>query len=47
MLAHGLDPFSAVHEAQEYTWNSLNEAYRLGMGQHFPSRFYWSRGEDA
>lgn len=43
MLAHGLDPFQAVHEAQEYTWNSLAAGYRPGMGQHFPDRLFWSR----
>lgn len=26
LLAHGLDPFTAVHEAQEYTWQSLQQA---------------------
>ncbi|MDH5446174.1 MAG: hydroxymethylpyrimidine/phosphomethylpyrimidine kinase [Gammaproteobacteria bacterium] len=46
MLAHGLDPFNAVHEAQEYTWQSLSEGYQLGKGQYFPNRFYWSRGDE-
>ena len=46
MLAHGLDPFNAIHEAQEYTWQALQHGFRLGQGQHFPDRFYWSRGED-
>ena len=47
MLAHGLDPFNAVHEAQEFTWQALNEAYHLGQGQYFPNRFYWARGEES
>jgi hydroxymethylpyrimidine/phosphomethylpyrimidine kinase len=46
MLAHGLDPFNAIHEAQEYTWQSLQEGYRPGKGQYFPNRFYWSRGDE-
>ena len=46
MLAHGLDPFNAVHEAQEFTWQALANGYRPGQGQYFPNRFYWARGED-
>ncbi len=40
-IAHGLDPYHAILEAQEYTWNALNEAYAPGQGQHIPNRFYW------
>jgi hydroxymethylpyrimidine/phosphomethylpyrimidine kinase len=32
-------------EAQEYTWNSLNSAYRPGKGQHNPNRFFWMEDE--
>jgi len=46
LLAQGLEPFSAVHEAQEYTWQTLSEAYRIGMGQQIPNRLFWARGED-
>lgn len=46
MLAQGLDPFSAVHEAQEFTWEALRNGYRIGMGQHLPNRFFWARAED-
>ena len=42
LLAQGLEPFTAVHEAQEYTWNALNAAYRAGKGQMIPNRFFWS-----
>ena len=42
MMAHGLDPFQAVHEAQEFTWNALQQGFRPGMGQHFPNRLFWS-----
>lgn len=46
LLAHGLEPFSAIHEAQEYTWQTLKQGFRLGMGQHHPNRLFWARGED-
>ena len=42
LLAHGLDVFGAVHEAQEFTWNALQHGYRPGMGQHLPDRLFWS-----
>ncbi len=42
LLAQGLEPFTAIHEAQEYTWDALNHGYRIGMGQHIPNRFFWS-----
>ncbi len=45
LLAQGMDPLSAVHEAQEYTWESLRAGYRLGMGQHLPNRLFWARDE--
>jgi hydroxymethylpyrimidine/phosphomethylpyrimidine kinase len=40
-IAHDLDPFHAVLEAQEYTWNALNEAYCPDQGQHIPNRLFW------
>lgn len=46
LLAHGLEPFTAIHEAQEYTWESLKQGYRIGMGQHIPNRLFWAHGED-
>lgn len=46
MLAHGVEPFAAVHDAQEFAWESLNNGYRLGMGQYMPNRYFWARGED-
>ena len=42
-LANGLDLPEAVREAQEYTWQTLNAGFRLGMGQHIPDRFFWAR----
>lgn len=41
LVAQGLAPFQAVMEAQEYTWNALQTAYRPGQGQHNPNRFFW------
>jgi hydroxymethylpyrimidine/phosphomethylpyrimidine kinase len=54
MLANGLDLPEAVREAQDYTWHTLEKAYRPGMGQFLPDRLFWARddgeapaGEDA
>jgi hydroxymethylpyrimidine/phosphomethylpyrimidine kinase len=41
LVAQELAPFQAVMEAQEYTWNALQAAYRPGQGQHNPNRFFW------
>jgi len=41
LLAQGLDAFTAIGEAQEYTWNALAAAYRPGHGQHNPDRLFW------
>ena len=45
-LACGLDFQDAVFEAQEYTWHTLANGFRPGMGQHIPDRFFWARSED-
>lgn len=45
LLAQGLEPFYAVHEAQEYTWQTLQHAYRLGKGQALPNRLFWARDD--
>ncbi len=42
-LAQGLDMAEAVAEAQEYTWQTLKDAFRLGMGQPIPDRLFWAR----
>lgn len=41
LMGMGLDPLSASREAQDFTWHSLNQAHRLGMGQFFPNRLFW------
>jgi len=53
-LANGLSVADAVRDAQDYTWQALAAAFRPGMGQYIPDRFFWARaggeadeGEDA
>lgn len=46
LLAQGLEPFTAIHEAQEYTWHALLHGYRIGMGQHLPNRLFWAREDE-
>jgi hydroxymethylpyrimidine/phosphomethylpyrimidine kinase len=41
LLSHGHEPLSAVREAQQYTWNCLDNAYPTGSGQLHPDRFFW------
>jgi hydroxymethylpyrimidine/phosphomethylpyrimidine kinase len=45
-LANGLELADAVREAQEYTWQTLNAAFRPGMGQYIPDRFFWAKEMD-
>jgi hydroxymethylpyrimidine/phosphomethylpyrimidine kinase len=47
MLANGLELPEAVREAQDYTWHTLQKAYRPGMGQFLPDRLFWAREDDA
>src|SRR6478736_6069164 len=42
MLASGVELADAVREAQEYTWQTLKNAYRPGMGQWLPDRLFWA-----
>jgi hydroxymethylpyrimidine/phosphomethylpyrimidine kinase len=37
-LAHGIPLQAAIRQAQEYTWNALSQARRLGMGKLVPNR---------
>lgn len=43
LLAQGLEVLTAVYEAQEYTWETLRHAYRIGMGQALPNRLFWAQ----
>ncbi len=45
-IAHGLTMEEAILEAQEYTWQSLKNAFRPGMGQYIPDRMFWARDEE-
>ena len=40
-----MDIGEAAFEAQDYTWHSLEKAYRPGMGQWLPDRLFWAREE--
>lgn len=44
-MAHGLTVEEALQEAQEFTWQTLKNAFRPGMGQFIPDRFFWAREE--
>ena len=46
LLSQGLDPVTAIYEAQEYTWEALKHGYRIGMGQLIPNRLFWAHGKD-
>ncbi|MGB9670143.1 MAG: bifunctional hydroxymethylpyrimidine kinase/phosphomethylpyrimidine kinase [Halothiobacillaceae bacterium] len=46
LLAQGNEPMTAIHQAQDYTWQTLEQAYRLGRGQMIPNRLFWTGGED-
>ena len=43
LLAQGHEIGQAIHRAQNYTFQSLEHAQRLGMGQLIPNRFYWNK----
>lgn len=45
-IANGLGIPDAVHDAQEYTWQTLKYAYRTGMGQLVPDRLFWAREDE-
>jgi hydroxymethylpyrimidine/phosphomethylpyrimidine kinase len=46
LLSQGLPPTTAILEAQEFTWETLNNGYRVGMGQNIPNRLFWAHGDD-
>jgi hydroxymethylpyrimidine/phosphomethylpyrimidine kinase len=43
LLAQGQAPYSAVQEAQSYTWETLRHSYRIGKGQALPNRLFWAQ----
>lgn len=47
LIAQGLDPFNAVNEAQDYSWNTLKHAFQISAnGQLIPNRFYWQHADE-
>ncbi len=47
LLAQGMEPYTAIREAQEYTWESLKHGYRAGGGQLLPNRLFWAHTNES
>ena len=45
-VAGGASIEDAVRDAQDYTWQTLANGFRPGMGQFIPDRFFWARDAD-
>lgn len=45
LVAQGQEPLSAIHQAQEYTWEALRAGYAVGGGQLVPNRMFWADDE--
>ncbi len=45
-VAQGLSIEDAIAEAQEFTWATLKNGFRPGMGQYIPDRLFWAREEE-
>lgn len=45
-IAGGASVEDAVRDAQDYTWQTLANPLRPGMGQFIPDRFFWARSEE-
>lgn len=45
-IANGANAEQAVRDAQEYTWQTLANGFRAGMGQFIPDRLFWARRDD-
>ncbi len=45
-VAGGASIEDAVRDAQDYTWQTLKNGFRPGMGQYIPDRLFWARGDD-
>lgn len=46
-VARGASIEEAVADAQDYTWQTLSNGFRGGMGQLIPDRLFWARSDDA
>ena len=44
-LAQGMDVARACRESQEFVFQALSSAYRIGMGLALPDRLFWTREE--
>ena len=42
LVALGYETENAVHQALDYTYNTLVNASRIGMGQYHPERYFWA-----
>lgn len=40
-LSHGTEMINASRQAQSFTWQSIKNGQRLGMGQLIPQRLFW------
>jgi len=47
LLAQGSDPFTAVHQALDYTYAALENGAQLGHGQHVPHRLFWADSNES
>ncbi len=45
-IANGAEIEEAVRDGQDYTWQTLDNAFRAGMGQFIPDRFFWAERDD-
>ncbi len=45
-IAGGASVEDAVRDAQDYTWQTLKNGFRGGMGQFIPDRMFWARGDE-
>lgn len=45
-IAGGASVEDAVRDAQDYTWQTLKNGFRGGMGQFIPDRLFWARGDE-
>ena len=45
-IAGGANVEDGVRDAQDYTWQTLKNGFRGGMGQFIPDRMFWARGDD-
>ncbi|TNF34247.1 MAG: hydroxymethylpyrimidine/phosphomethylpyrimidine kinase [Gammaproteobacteria bacterium] len=47
LIAQGHETSQAVHRALDYTYKTLQQAQRLGMGQLIPDRYYWNTSDQS